>query len=199
MSDAVDWAIERHDERERKSHGITWVGNSGGGCSESEGPRTTVQSCRAGKAAAARQTRFTHVCNGGAAPRSKGRTQLCSLAVRAEPHRQGRPGALTYAMAGAALRRRAAHYGAVLPCGRNRSGKADQARSHMQWRRPHQDRRAAHNCAVLPCGQSRTGKADQVRSHMQWRGPLRDRRIAHDCAVLPCGRNRTGKADQVRS
>ena len=38
----------------------------------------------------------------GAAPRSKGRARLCSLAVRAKPHRQGRPGALTYAMAGAA-------------------------------------------------------------------------------------------------
>ena len=40
----------------------------------------------------------------GAAPRSKNRAQLCSLAVRAKPQRQGRPGALTYAMAGGAPR-----------------------------------------------------------------------------------------------
>ena len=66
----------------------------------------------------------------GAAPRSKGRARLCSLAVRAEPQRQGRPGALTYAMAGAAKRTRSAlmlprsrHIRTALKCVTQRIGR----------------------------------------------------------------------------
>ena len=82
--------------------------------------------------------------------RSKGRAHLCSLAVRAEPHLQGRPGALTYTMTGALRDRKAAHICAFLPCGRSRSGKADQVRSRIQWRGALRDQRDAHYCAVLP-------------------------------------------------
>ena len=102
VHDAVVWTIERHDVRERGSRGITRVGGNGGDRSEIERPRTSVHSCRAGEAAAAKQTRCAHVYNGG------GRSEIKGTRTTVQSCR----------------------------CGRNRTGKADQVRSRMQWRGP---------------------------------------------------------------
>ena len=85
---------------------------------------------------------------------------------------------------------RIAHNCAVLPCGQSRIGKADQARSRMQWRGALQDRRAAHNCAVLPCGRNRSGKADQVRL----RSALMLPRSRHIRTALKCVTQRYGRS-----
>ena len=133
-------------------------------------------------------------------PRSKGRALLCSLAVRAKPHRQSRPGALTYAMA----RGRSEIEGTRTTVQSCRAGETAPARQT----------RCAHVCngggrseiegsrtTVQSCRAGEAAPARQTRrAHVcNGEGPHRDRKAAHYCAVLPCGQNRSGKADQARS